>query len=171
MFILDQLDNSQNRETTDLSISEEHSFEKEQYRYAGFWMRFWAYIIDLIILYSINGILLSPLKFFNDGSSIDIGFWTLNGILSGVIFYIYFLLMTKFFGQTLGKMIFGLRVINENDGALTWQDLFFREVIGRFIHRVIFITSILYIVVAFTPQKQGIHDMFGNTRVIHVHSE
>lgn len=76
--------------------------------------------------------------------------------------------MTKYFGQTLGKMIFGLKVINEYDGELTWNDLFFREVVGRFIYNVIGIMKVLYVVVAFTKEKQGIHDIVGRTRVIHV---
>ncbi|WP_324777878.1 RDD family protein [Virgibacillus senegalensis] len=87
--------------------------------------------------------------------------------MGSIVFYVYFLLMTKFFGQTLGKMLFGLRVIREDDGSLTWSDLLFREVVGRFIHRVLFLTPLLYVVVAFTNQKQGLHDMFASTRVVH----
>src|SRR5690625_4512142 len=136
-------------------------------RYAGFWMRFWAFLTDLIVVFSINGLLLFPLKFINNGV-IDVGFWTLNGILSAIVFYIYFLLMTKYFGQTLGKMLFGLRVIRSDSEPLRWSDLLFREVIGRFIYKVMSFLTLLYIVVAFTPEKQGIHDMFGDTRVVHV---
>ncbi|WP_226035230.1 RDD family protein [Aquibacillus saliphilus] len=135
-------------------------------RYAGFWMRFWAYLADLIIVFSINGILFIPFKFINDGVSMDIGFWTVTGILGSAFFYLYFLLMTKSFNQTLGKMIFGLKVIREDAAPLQWSDLLFREVVGRFIQRVFFITGVLYIVVAFTAQKQGIHDMIGSTRVV-----
>ncbi|MGP4039704.1 RDD family protein [Gracilibacillus sp. D59] len=135
-------------------------------RYAGFWMRFWAYLVDLIIVFSINGILLVPLKFINDGFSMELGYWTITGIIGSIVFYLYFLLMTKYFNQTLGKMIFGLRVIREDSQSLRWSDLLFREVVGRFIHRVFFITVFLYLFVAFGAQKQGIHDMIGNTRVV-----
>ncbi|MDX8044394.1 RDD family protein [Gracilibacillus sp. S3-1-1] len=145
---------------------EEKIVYKSAPRYAGFWMRFWAYLVDLLMVFSINGVLLIPLKFMNEGSPIEIGFWTLNLIISSIVFYLYFLLMTKFFQQTLGKMIFGLRVIREDREALRWSDLIFREVVGRFIHRVFPITILLYLFVAFTPQKEGIHDMVGNTRVI-----
>lgn len=134
--------------------------------YAGFWMRFWAYLADLIIVFSINGILLLPFKFINDGEAIDVGFWTVAGIIGVVVLYLYFLLMTKWLGQTLGKMIFGLRVIQKDEKPLTWNDLIFREVVGRFLYRVFFFTGIMYLIVAFTPQKQGIHDMIGATRVI-----
>lgn len=148
--------------------SEEPSSSKIEYKYAGFWMRFWAYLIDVIVVFSVNGILLSPLSFVNGGFPVEISFWTLNGILAGVVYYIYFLLMTKFFGQTIGKMILGLKVIRENSDPLTWTDLIFREVIGRFLHNVLAILKLLYLVVAFSNEKQGIHDMIGNTRVVHV---
>ncbi|WP_245831041.1 RDD family protein [Sediminibacillus massiliensis] len=145
-----------------------HSTVRKDHRYAGFWMRFWAYLTDVIIVFSINGILLTPLKFVNGGDIIDIGFWTLNGILGSIVFYVYFLLMTKRFHQTLGKMLFGLKVVRSDHKALKWSDLFFREVVGRFIHRVLFFMVFLYAVVGFTDEKKGIHDMFAGTRVIHI---
>ncbi|MDC3418458.1 RDD family protein [Aquibacillus salsiterrae] len=144
----------------------EHIEEPAKVRYAGFWMRFWAYLADLLIVFSLNGILLLPFRFINEGEVIDIGLLTATGMLSAVIFYVYFLFMTKMFHQTLGKMIFGLKVVREDAAPLTWMDLFFREVVGRFFHRVFAITTLLYIIVAFSDQKQGIHDMVGNTRVV-----
>ncbi|GAB3803273.1 RDD family protein [Virgibacillus kimchii] len=135
-------------------------------RYAGFWMRFWAYLADLLVVFSINGILLSPLGFMNDGFPVEIGFWTVAGIAGSIISYLYFLLMTRFYSQTVGKMIFGLKVVREDLSALTWRDLLFREVVGRFFHRVFSFTFLLYIIVGFTNQKQGLHDIIGNTRVV-----
>lgn len=143
------------------------SSTSNEFRYAGFWMRFWAFLTDLIIIFSLRGLLLTPLKFINEGVAINIGIWTLNGILASLIFFAYFLLMTKYFGQTVGKMLFGLKVINENEASLSWSDLLYREVIGRFIHVVYFALNTLYIVVAFTPKKQGLHDMFADTIVVH----
>jgi uncharacterized RDD family membrane protein YckC len=134
--------------------------------YAGFWMRFWAYIIDVLVIFSLNGILLSPFKFMNDGIAISIGFWTITGLIGSIVFYAYFLVMTKFFGQTLGKMILGIKVIREDKEPLRWIDLIFREVIGRFIYRVFSILMLLYIIVGFTNEKQGLHDMIGSTRVV-----
>ncbi|MRT18150.1 RDD family protein, partial [Vitellibacter sp. q18] len=51
---------------------------------------------------------------------------------------------------------------------LRWSDLIFREVIGRFFHRAFDFLVLLYIVVAFSNEKQGIHDMISNTRVVFV---
>lgn len=137
-------------------------------RLAGFWMRFWAFLADLIIIFSINGILLSPLKVINEGIGINIGIWTLSGLMGGIVFYLYFLLMTKYLGQTMGKMIFGLRVIRTDKEPLQWSDLFFREVIGRFIYKAFFFLNLLYFIVAFNKNKQGIHDMFASTTVVHI---
>lgn len=135
--------------------------------YAGFWMRFWAYLVDVFILFSINGLLLSPIKLLNEGVPYEISFWTLNGILAGVIYYLYFALMTKFFHQTIGKLIFGLQVASVEDKKLAWSDVFFREVLSRFIYNLFLILKVLYIIVAFTEDKRGLHDYLGKTYVVH----
>lgn len=141
---------------------------KSWHQYAGFWMRFGAYIIDVILIASINGILLSPLLLVNGGFPIDIGLWTLNAIIATVIYYSYFILFTKLFQQTLGKMIVGIKVIHKDDTPLTWSDLFFREVVGRIIHNVFLILKLLYLAVAFSDEKQGFHDMIAETRVVKI---
>ncbi|MUV39137.1 putative membrane protein YteJ [Lentibacillus sp. JNUCC-1] len=154
--------------TYDASImSEEHQATRDVMRYAGFWMRFWAYLADLLVIAGLSTLLIGPINLLIDLREITIGFWTTAGVLGSVIFYAYFLLMTRYFGQTLGKMIFGLRVISTNGGRPAWGDLIFREVIGRFIYRVFLVMHVLYIVVAFTKNKDGLHDMVANTHVIY----
>lgn len=136
-------------------------------RYAGFWMRFWAFLIDLIVIGSLNMILLSPFK-LSDEPYVLIGTLTLYGLLSSIVFYFYFLFMTKYFSQTIGKMILGVRVVRKDGERLQWGDLLFREIVGRFIHTVFGILNLLYIVIGFTMEKEGIHDMLARTRVVHV---
>jgi uncharacterized RDD family membrane protein YckC len=85
-------------------------------------------------------------------------------IVTAIIFYGYFVLMTKIFGQTIGKMVFGLKVVTLDGKPLSWSTILFREWIGRFISVTIIIG---YIIVAFLPKKQGIHDLFVDTTVIH----
>ena len=36
--------------------------------------------------------------------------------LTAAVFFAYFVLMTKYFGQTLGKMVFGLKVVGRQQG-------------------------------------------------------
>lgn len=140
----------------------------EAERPAGFWIRFFAYIIDAIIVTSISGLVLSPLMLVNDGYPIEIGFWTINGIVATFIYYIYFFTMTKLFQQTLGKMIIGIKVVSTENRQLTWSDVFFRETVGRIIHNAFGILKLLYVIIAFTENKQGIHDMIGNTKVVYI---
>lgn len=151
----------------DEPINETSPSVKEDVRYAGFWMRFWAYLIDGLVLFSLRGILFVPLKFINDGVPFNIGFWTLNELLSASLFILYFVIMTKMYGQTVGKIVFGLKVVRKDFQALKWSDVFFREFIGRSIHAIFKVGMLLYIAVGFTPEKEGIHDMIADTRVIH----
>jgi len=137
-------------------------------RYAGFWMRFWAYTADLIIVFSVNGLVLLPLKLAVGGDEILIGYWTVAGIITTIVLYLYFLIMTKFYSQTLGKMIFGLKVIMKDGSRPDWSALVFREIVGRFLYRVLGVMVLLYIVVAFDDRKKGIHDIIADTRVVHV---
>lgn len=155
-------------DTENQEVTEQPSVEKTEDKSVGFWYRVIAYIIDVFLISSINGIVLSPLSFVNNGIPLDISYWTLNGIIALIVYYVYFALMTKIFHQTLGKMIVGIKVIQEDLAPLTWKDVFFREVVGRILHNVFFALKLLYLIVAFTKEKQGIHDMIGNTRVVFI---
>ena len=74
-------------------------------------------------------------------------------------------MMTKYLGQTLGKMVLGLKVVSLKEESLSWGTVFFREVIGRFIVRTLMF-GFTYILVGVLPKKQGLHDIFSDTSVI-----
>lgn len=148
------------------STEKSQSHHSQNVKNANVGVRFLAYIIDILIVFSINGVLLFPFKFINSGAPIDIGYWSVKALLAGMIYYLYFLFMTRAFSQTLGKMIFQIQVVKVDGTKLTWGDLFFREVIGRFIQKVFKILYLLYIIVFFTENHQGVHDMFAHTKVI-----
>jgi uncharacterized RDD family membrane protein YckC len=133
-------------------------------RFAGFWMRFWAYLLDLIVIGSIDRLLINPIFRFLDIPLTEFNLLAPISIATAITFYAYFVLMTRFFSQTLGKMAFGLKVIDLNGQKLTWGTIIFREWIGRFISATIWVG---YLVVAFLPKKQGLHDIFTDTTVIH----
>lgn len=139
--------------------------------YGGFWLRVWAYLLDLIVVASVNGLLISPVFIFMDGDPSVLSIFTIQGILTSIMAYVYFVLMTKFLGQTLGKMAFGLRVVRKDGNKVTWGEVFTREVPGRMIHRVLIVTNLMYIVVGVHPEKAGVHDMLADTRVIRDNGE
>lgn len=131
---------------------------------AGFWVRFWAYLIDVLLIASVTSILLKPIFLLIGLEATDTVWYAPYTIISAVFFYAYFVLMTKFLGQTVGKMIFGLRVVSLKEDKLSWGTLLFREWIGRFISVTILP---LYWIVGFTKLKQGIHDFVADTTVVH----
>lgn len=148
------------------SIMKEEGFDQEErpeVAYAGFWMRFWAYLADLLVIGSLNRILISPLSMAITGKAFSGSFFSFQAIGTAIVFYLYFVLMTRFFGKTLGKMIFGLKVVSLKEEKISWGTLLFREFIGRFIAKFLFVG---YIIVGFLPKKQGLHDIFANTTVI-----
>ncbi|PKR84309.1 RDD family protein [Heyndrickxia camelliae] len=136
---------------------------KNNYYLAGFWMRFWAYLVDLIVIGSIDRLLVKTIFRLLDISIDNTGMFSPFSVATAMVFYVYFVLMTKYTGQTIGKMIFGLKVISIKDSTRSWSTILFRELIGRYLSTTIWI---LYIIVAFTPNKQGLHDIFADTTVV-----
>ncbi|KKB37579.1 RDD family protein [Bacillus thermotolerans] len=134
--------------------------------YAGFWMRLWAYLLDLLVIGSLSRLLVYPVLQMA-GVEEGGGVFSAENIAASIIFYLYFVLMTKWRGQTLGKMVFGLKVVPLKATQLSWPTVLFREWIGRYLSATIWI---LYVIVAFMPKKQGLHDYFADTAVIHERS-
>ncbi len=142
------------------------------YQFAGFWMRVWAFLLDSLTVFALNGIFVYPLlRMTGIGEWMTIASYSTQALLTALVFFLYFAIMTKKYGQTIGKMVFGLRVIAKNGQGLTWTQILFREGVGRFIHQVFFFLQVLYVAVAFTAKKQGLHDMIADTYVIHEREE
>lgn len=135
-----------------------------QLKTAGFWVRFWAFVLDGLVISAIIGIAVNPIFYLMDWSLSESVWYAPISIISAVLYYCYFVLMTKFFGQTLGKMALGLRVVSLKQDKLQWSDVLFREWIGRLISNIF---TPLYILVAILPDNQGIHDYFAETTVVH----
>lgn len=144
-----------------------YTIEKQEryfHKPAGFWVRFWAYLVDLLVISSVSSIIIYPL-FRIFGWDVQGTTWYAPiGFLTGFIFYAYFVFMTKFFKQTVGKMVFGLRIISLKEESISFVTILFREWIGRFFSATIWP---LYWVIGFTPKKQGLHDFIADTMVIH----
>lgn len=144
-------------------VTQEQEFIKKP---AGFWIRFWAYLIDIIIVGAISGLLVKPIFRVVDYPIKDPIFllYSPYKLILLVLFLAYFLLMTKYFSQTAGKMIMGIRVVKKSGEPLGWGTLLFREVIGRYISKTLLIP---YLLVIFMPRKEALHDLFADTEVVH----
>lgn len=136
--------------------------------YAGFFVRFAAYLTDSIIASILSLTLVSPLYAAKAagmdflGKNILFNFTIIN-IISYLLFVAYFVLLTYFGHSTPGKKIFRLEVITE-DGSWNFINILYRETVGRFLSGLM---NIGYLAIIVTDKKQGFHDKLCDTCVIY----
>jgi uncharacterized RDD family membrane protein YckC len=145
-------------------------------KFAGFWIRTVAYLIDGFLIQLIYALLLgvgflgytsgSDTDALSDFSQIlfETNFSFLN-ILSTVIYLAYFTLFLGMRGQTPGKMICGLKVVRLDGSPLSYGQAAVRTV-GYYLNLLTLCIGFLW--VAFDPRKQGLHDKIAGTCEIHV---
>ena len=147
------------------SDQQERPFHRyPDYVFAGFWIRLFAYLVDLLIVQALVGILIKPIFALGGISMLGNNPLTLFGFLQLLILVGYFILTTKYTnGQTLGKMIFGIRVVCFKEEKLSWQTILIREGVGRYIGKNV---AVIYLVAAFQNKKQHPIDMLCDTSVV-----
>ncbi|MDX5408012.1 MAG: RDD family protein [Chromatiaceae bacterium] len=136
----------------------------ENQEYAGFWVRFGAVLIDLIVIAIVFWVPLTLIygEEYWLGDQFYHGFWDL--IFSYILPFvttIYFWL--RFFG-TPGKMALGLKIVDANTGS----KLSVGQAIGRYFAYIVAAIPFLlgYIWVGIDKRKQGLHDKLAGTVVI-----
>lgn len=133
---------------------------------AHFFTRLVSYLIDVIVIWAASQILIYPILGMLDIK--DLHFWlpifSVDNIASGLLYFLYFILMTYFFRQTLGKMITGISVIDKDGRGLSFTQVLYRELVGRFINNSL--AYIPYLMIIFTENRIGLHDFFADTYVV-----
>ncbi len=163
-------------------------------KYAGFWIRFVAYIIDKIIVSIVEMILMVPFSIFlgfavpfiNENPHVEHytsanaaftnSYWSTSEI--GISFFLlilfliviavewlYFALMESSTKQaTLGKAAVGIIVTDQN-----FNRIGFGRATGRYFSKWIsgLILNFGYIIAGFTRKKQALHDFIAETVVIY----
>ncbi len=129
-------------------------------RFAGFWIRFVAAIIDGFIL----GIAFIPL---NVAASVtrSTASAVLIRLFIALVEWAYAVIMLGAFGATLGKMALGLKVVRDDFGPVGYGTAALREIIGKFISGLICLLG--YISAGFDRRKQAWHDHIAKTLVIY----
>ena len=146
--------------------------------YAGFWVRFAAFLIDSLIvgagLLIVRFMLFAGTSFFRvfDVNPLDIKVlftYTWKDIILYLAGAAYYIICTYCTGTTPGKRLFNLRVVpaeaDEEDGKLRLTDVVYRETIGKFLSGVIM--NIGYIIAGLDREKRALHDILCDTRVIY----
>ncbi len=150
-----------------------------QIHYGGFWHRTLAFMIDKFILFLISMILIfTGVLFLGLGFpfslSMNVSTTTTStffisyygtSILLNMVYFTYF---HGTIGQTPGKMLLGLKVIQNTGEPMTLGIAFLRWV-GYIISGLIF--NLGFVWVAFDSKKRGWHDMIAATNVIRITRE
>ena len=135
-------------------------FSPAERRYAGFWIRAGALLIDsVVVLVGFGAVALVVGAIA--GRDVGIGVWYLLGIVGQ---WLYFALMESSERQaTLGKSALGLAV-TDADG----RRVGFGRATGRYFAKILsgLPIGIGYLLAAFTARKQALHDMVAQTLVM-----
>jgi uncharacterized RDD family membrane protein YckC len=143
-------------------------------KYAGFWIRFWASVIDTIFLLmvflplmvSIYGLNTMSSSYSTQGMNSWSSSYTFSG--SGNFFLNYLLpalviLAFWFFkSATPGKMLLKLKILDAKTGKQPTTMQFILRYLGYFLSSI-FLLGFIWI--AFDKKKQGFHDKIAGTIV------
>jgi len=124
--------------------------------------RLGSLIIDLLISIAM------PLVIFkNLGFNINISY-----LYCGILYIIFLVLLpiiTK--GYTIGKYLFNLKICSKDETSVSPIQILYREV-AKLMYTIPLLGLILiffsFYLINTTPNNQGIHDIFANTKVIKI---
>ncbi len=141
-------------------------------RYAGFWIRVVAAIIDNVIIRVVVapiGLIFGGFGFAGSLTGLPHrGLALLGGGLTAVVAFFGAWLYEAFmesssYQATLGKMIFGMKVTDLNGNRIS-----FERATGRHFAKILSVLTlgIGYLMVGFSDRKQGLHDLIAGTFVL-----
>lgn len=150
----------------------EISQASDSFRYAGFWFRTLASIIDTILTQVATFFLVFPLTFMLGMSmasmmnteEIEIAGKVLDLFVSFNLNWLYFTISESSKWQaTLGKKILGLKVVDEYGVRIG-----FGKANRRYWSKILSALTLCigFLMVAFTEKKQGLHDKIARTFVL-----
>ena len=128
----------------------EYGGAKADQNYVGFLPRLGAGIMDVVAPILVSWVIISFVNF--------------PWILALLISVSYHTIFTYKLGQTPGKMILGIQVVDVNRQRPSLRQIIRREVFGKII--VLFVMFIGFIWVIWDPSNRGWHDHIGNTYVV-----
>jgi uncharacterized RDD family membrane protein YckC len=126
---------------------------------AGFWVRFFAILIDSVGIGIVSGILSGFMNASTD--PFDTSRSSLQTLI-GVLYFCYFW-SAQGGGQTLGMRVLNIKVVRTDGSALTILQAFIRY-IGLIVSVACIFIGVIW--AAFDANKQGWHDKIAGTYVI-----
>src|SRR5262245_31994007 len=139
-------------------------------KYAGFWLRFGAFLIDTLILCVVVGLILlaifgkTSLQLSSQGQTLwaDILFQVVLPAVATILFW-------RYRGATPGKMLLSAKIVDANTLAPPSTG----KLIGRYFAYLVSMIPIFlgFLWIAFDMRKQGWHDKLAGTVVVRIPDE
>ena len=137
--------------------TDEHAPEALEFvNYMGFWIRLGAYSVDVLMFLSLSFAILPNIGIQLSDLNTNLFVTIAGGVYRSVF--------TGLSGQTIGKMIFKIRVVDFDGTQPSLKTAFFREIPCKILAE--FLLFIGFIWVAFDREKQGLHDKIVGTHVV-----
>lgn len=118
-------------------------------KYAEFMPRLLAALIDVV----------APVLV----TTVVVAFVSIPGIFA-ILFLGYHGIFTYKLGQTPGKMLLGIQVVDQNDQRPSLQQIILREVLGKIIVFIVLFVGFIWMI--WDPKNRGWHDYLAGTYVI-----
>jgi uncharacterized RDD family membrane protein YckC len=138
----------------------------------GFWRRFWAFEIDLLLLLILMGIFVVAGFLAAQMGAGDAGMSLLTQVrgiaplilpMAAVLGIVYFSFFHAAWGQTIGKMIFGVRVVQKNGQPVAFPQALLRT-FSYLVSAFPFFFGFIW--AGFTSGKRSWHDLISGTIVV-----
>lgn len=141
--------------------------QHDNFQYAGFWVRFVAYIIDNILLFLLGSLFFlifywyhEPLDHLDSGAPVLIPLELVWLVFSSALIIALWIYKCA----TPGKMLFGARIVDADTGGPASAGKYIARYLSYIISFVFLGLGFLWI--AFDKRKQGWHDKLAGTVVI-----
>lgn len=133
-------------------------------KYAGFWIRVIASLIDTFLMIMVFAPLAYLLGNFGDvavvGSLLWLMFLVVVNLLPIVAIFVFWILKSA----TPGKLLFNLIIVDANNGEVPTISQWVVRYVGYFVAMIPFFLGIFWI--GIDKRKQGLHDKLARTVVV-----
>ena len=145
--------------------------------------RIMATILDNLIIFGIMSLLLAniwPTMIYSIFKEVAVSIAMIlkiarAGMLYAIFLLSYYMIVPIFWsGQTIGKKVYRIKVVNEDGSDIDYRVLFFREAICRILIRTLsfgFTSVIALITMIMRKDKKTFADVFAKTKVIDIKGE
>ena len=145
--------------------------------YMGFWIRAAAFVADWIFAYLVSALIAAIIGISLTSGDVEpetmqeVTFTLENFNYSFLLLFCgisaaHGIIMTTLKGQTLGKMLLRIQVVDADGNVPPWPRAVAREVLRGVILLALFPLGLLYIWVAMDGRKRGPHDYIGHSFVV-----